>query len=298
MKGKEMGKRTGKKRIPGTILLCAVLGGCATSQTLIERGLTAYRDGRDEEAMALFEEAVARDPRNPQAFVHRGAVKSHKGNWEEALADENRVVEIDPDFPWGYANRGLSFNVLGRYKDALSDFDKALSLAPENDSSTNLASGKERSFQGWVHSNRGIALFRLKLYDMAADSWVKAWQFGFDERKYLNGAAEALILGGDPAKAIGKADQALDGVKDDDERAVALLLKTCAARMLGRDTAQMEKEYAAAVAKPFATRWNTRPFEEWLESVVLMQEVKAFLREKAAMFAEHPAKNPKGNDFP
>lgn len=72
------------------------------------RGLarSLHLAGRHDEALALYDEAIARNPEPPEE-VERAALASD------------------------YANRGILLDTMGRHEEALADYDEALQLDPE-----------------------------------------------------------------------------------------------------------------------------------------------------------------------
>ncbi|OIJ92801.1 tetratricopeptide repeat protein [Streptomyces colonosanans] len=56
--------------------------------------------GRDEEALADYDIALALDPGYASAYASRGVSLANLGRDEEALADLNRAVELRPNYTW------------------------------------------------------------------------------------------------------------------------------------------------------------------------------------------------------
>ena len=51
--------------------------------------------------------------------------------FDDALKVFEEAIAREPEFGATYANRGIAFDLMGRYTDAIADYEKALSLDPE-----------------------------------------------------------------------------------------------------------------------------------------------------------------------
>lgn len=96
-------------------------------------GNTLFADGYYGRAAERYREALAADPEHLYAL--RGLARSlHKaGRHDEALATYDDVIARQPDFAATYANRGILHDTLGNHTAALRDYDRALSLDAELD---------------------------------------------------------------------------------------------------------------------------------------------------------------------
>ena len=133
---------------------------------LSEKGLAALRTGQAEEALALFDQALALaadaavihfnrgvafkllgrphdeisayiqaldlEPRFPEALNSRGAATQALDWLEEALADYNRAIALRPNYLDALINRSVVLKELHRFEEALAVADQALALAPDN----------------------------------------------------------------------------------------------------------------------------------------------------------------------
>ena len=107
------------------------------------RGLDAYREGRIEEALSRFNEALDLDPNHIHALENRGTVRSRGGQYAEAISDFDAVLRLDPSNLVAFSNRGFARRALGDYEEAVADYRDALRIDPENPT---------------LHYNLGIAL--------------------------------------------------------------------------------------------------------------------------------------------
>ena len=103
------------------------------------RGLAYLQARQYPEALRDFEQAMALNPRDPNAYVGRGTLFTRTGSHERALADFGRAIELDPAYAEPYAKRCFTKMLLDRPRDALPDCEKAVALKPRHrEAHTNL----------------------------------------------------------------------------------------------------------------------------------------------------------------
>ena len=97
-------------------------------RTLARRGTAFILLQRFEQALTDLNRAVALDAKDAWANAVRGEAYRRLGRYEEALADLNRAIELDEKHSWALAMRGETYRQMGRYQEALTDFDRAIAL--------------------------------------------------------------------------------------------------------------------------------------------------------------------------
>ena len=101
-------------------------------QDLIEAGLRQQRAGRLLEAKTLYEQALALQPRHPDALHLAGVVALQGGEAERAVALIQQAIEIQPDHPGFHANLAQAYLAQQRVADARTAFLHAATLDPSN----------------------------------------------------------------------------------------------------------------------------------------------------------------------
>ncbi|RKP52471.1 tetratricopeptide repeat protein [Trinickia fusca] len=130
--------------------------------------------GREQEALACLDEALAINPAHQRALFQRAGLFAQLGRHEDALADYDRVLATNPNFVEGLVRRSETLRALARFEDALACCDRALALA-------------DRSLEGLIE--RGRVLRELGRHQEAADSYGHALSIA-------PGSAQALFLRG------------------------------------------------------------------------------------------------------
>ena len=96
-------------------------------------GLVAHRDGRLEEAMARYREAVRVSPADDRAEIHNnlGEVLRRRGRVDEALREGDLAVRQKPSLPEAHFNLALALDCAGRSREAIPHHQEALRLGGE-----------------------------------------------------------------------------------------------------------------------------------------------------------------------
>src|SRR5260370_34073861 len=108
------------------------LGACSTTLNLGGSTSSPAVDGGAQAAspanIASLTEVVERNPNDAQAYNMRGSVLGRAGRNQEALADFDHAIAIDGNYAQAYANRGQVHRQMNRHELALADYNNALSL--------------------------------------------------------------------------------------------------------------------------------------------------------------------------
>ena len=157
-----------------TIIFIAIMAtfslSAQTAEELTEKGKVKANMGKDDEAIELYSEAIAKDPKHLDAYIKRAFSLIRLKEYEKAISDYNVIIENRPDNIYAYLGRGSALNKLEKYKEAISDFDQALSLDPDNQE---------------AYNNRGWAKKGLGDQDGACKDWKESKKRGNREAKII-----------------------------------------------------------------------------------------------------------------
>ena len=64
--------------------------------SLVEQGNSLLNDGKFEEALGFFEQALLLDQKNPELWNYKGVALRSIGRYNEAIECFNKSLEIDP----------------------------------------------------------------------------------------------------------------------------------------------------------------------------------------------------------
>lgn len=241
----------------------------------IQQALDQHRQGRLDEAAALYQQVLEQEPANFSALQFLGVLRGQQGRHAEALRLIEAALKLRPQDFGTLANYGQTLMGAGRLRDALSAFDRALAIRPDffealyNKATALLqlrrfaeaASGFEaalalRPNMAECHYNRGIAL--------AALGWHQEALAAYDHALTLNPKfASALDNRGNVLRQLGRLDLALESYDQ------ALALSPAAVRTLynrGIALSDLKRpadaladyERAVALQPDFADAWCNR----------------------------------------
>ncbi|MGR4863821.1 tetratricopeptide repeat protein [Caulobacter sp. LARHSG274] len=151
-------------------------------------GLALSILGRSDAAIAVLQEAVAKDPGLWRAWNGLGSEYDRRHDWTRAEAAYAQALQASDGDAWVLNNRGFSRLLQGRLDEAAADLVKALEKRPD------LAAAR---------GNLRLAIALQGEYGRAA-----AKGGGDDPAALLNNAGFGAILRGDYDKAIALLDQA------------------------------------------------------------------------------------------
>jgi protein O-GlcNAc transferase len=151
-------------------------------------GVLRGQQGRYVEALRLIESALGLQPQDFGALGNYGQTLMAAGRTQDALSAFDRALTVRPNFFEALYNKGTALSQLGRFAEAVSSFEKALALRPGN-----------------AHClyNRGLA--------MAALGWLDDALASYDQALGSNpGFVEALDNRGNVLRALGRPGEALE----------------------------------------------------------------------------------------
>ena len=110
------------------LVFTAGLAAAQDVKTLVDRGMENSQNGRYDQALKDFNDALKLKPNDAMLITYRGVVYYAKGQTDLAMKDFNRAIEIDPKAGKAYYQRGMIFENQQKYSQALDELKKAKSL--------------------------------------------------------------------------------------------------------------------------------------------------------------------------
>lgn len=86
------------------------------------------RQGKLEDALRDYSQALALNPRYLAALNNRAHTLMRLGRYKDAVKDLDDAIALWPDFRLAILNRAISLRNIGRYEQALADADRAIAL--------------------------------------------------------------------------------------------------------------------------------------------------------------------------
>jgi len=135
------------------------------STCLIEEGHVLEAQGRIDEAMQCYLEAIRLAPNPARAHLNHGNVLLLKGDLKGALDTFRTALEHQPDYAGAYYNIGNALLGNRQLDEAVASYRRALEIQPD---------------YAEVHCSLGVALKELGQLDGAIASFLKALQINPD----------------------------------------------------------------------------------------------------------------------
>ena len=98
----------------------------------INLGATLQRKGLLDQAAVEYQEALRLKPDWPEAYCNLGLIALQKGRPDEALAQFRKAVEVQPDYADGHYNLGRFLLTRGQTEEAISHLHTAMQLEPND----------------------------------------------------------------------------------------------------------------------------------------------------------------------
>jgi tetratricopeptide (TPR) repeat protein len=95
-------------------------------------GTELFNNGKIEEAMYHYNEAIRLNPNATDFYNNRGICYFALGQPQSAVEDYNKAVTLNPKYADAYYNRGVAYVKLGRNQSAFDDFSEAIRLKADS----------------------------------------------------------------------------------------------------------------------------------------------------------------------
>jgi tetratricopeptide (TPR) repeat protein len=104
----------------------------SSAQAAFEQALGLLQNGKNDEALAVIDGAIAAGARDPSLYNLQGLANSELGHDEAAEQSFRTVIRLAPKAAMGYTNLGVLLSKVSRYEDAATAFREAQALDPKN----------------------------------------------------------------------------------------------------------------------------------------------------------------------
>jgi tetratricopeptide (TPR) repeat protein len=158
------------------------------------QGIALARQGRFDESVAYFHEALRLRPDYADAHCNLGSVLTFQGRYAEAVASYEQALRLQPEEPVVLNNLSNALRHLGRLDEAVTAARRALARGPE---------------QAGAYNNLGSALLQQEHLDEAAACFRRAVALAPSLAEAHGNLAETLRRLHQPAEAAAAAREAL-----------------------------------------------------------------------------------------
>ena len=109
------------------------------TQTLLEKGQAAFKQGKYDQALLAYDEALKKEPRSAVIYNLKGMAFRFKYNQlrspdlkEKEIAAFEKAIEMDPKFIPALVNLGSTYYFSDKKQEAAGQFKKVLELMPQH----------------------------------------------------------------------------------------------------------------------------------------------------------------------
>ena len=102
------------------------------AQRAFDRGQHAAAEGKYEEAVAAYREAVKIDPQYADALNELGVAQAATGDLEHAAESFQNAIDVAPEHPMALPNLSIILAKLKRFHDAEAAARRALKVVPDS----------------------------------------------------------------------------------------------------------------------------------------------------------------------
>jgi len=130
-------------------------------------GVALARQGKHDEALAVFQEVLLRQPDSEEANNNVANVLSELGQHEEALPYLQKIVRVNPGHADAQYNLGTLLQSLGRHDEAIDALEHALRGAPGNSYALGYLTWNELAICRWKGLPERIEALRGQIVEKA-----------------------------------------------------------------------------------------------------------------------------------
>ena len=115
--------------------------GAGLADAMFLRGVVAYKQNQNPEALAAFQKTLAIDPNYSSASYYQAATYDRLSQSDQSIATYKKTVELDPEYAPAWFDLGVAYYNQADYKDAAPAYEQAVKYDPNNaQAHANLAS--------------------------------------------------------------------------------------------------------------------------------------------------------------
>jgi tetratricopeptide (TPR) repeat protein len=102
------------------------------SATLKQQGAAVEAEGRWQDAIKIYRQALSKDPADAQLWMHVGELEESGGNDTAAAGDFQKAADLAPNNARAYYGLATAYSSLNKPRQAFAAIERAVQLDPEN----------------------------------------------------------------------------------------------------------------------------------------------------------------------
>jgi len=109
----------------------AIASDPAHIEARLKLGLAICKQGDPEKAIAIYQEALSIKPDRAEIYYNIGNALQEQEKYEEAIASYKQAIALNPDYPKAYNNWGKCLKTVGRLDEAITQYQQAIAQDPQ-----------------------------------------------------------------------------------------------------------------------------------------------------------------------
>ncbi len=101
-------------------------------ESLVNDATALFKDGKLEQAVAAYKQAILSDPKNPSLYIAMARIQVFAGKYEDAKTSAENALLLNPNNSLAFAVKGWALDQLQQYPESETAITKAIDLDPGN----------------------------------------------------------------------------------------------------------------------------------------------------------------------
>ena len=136
----------------------AEAAGANGTDAKFARGVLLYKQNKNAEALAVFDQIVAAEPQNGAANYQRAVIFDKLGQTDKAIDAYKKTTQIDPSYSQAWFDLGVIYYNKGDYNNSLRAYEQLLRVDPNNASAHANIASVYRQLERYQEANVEYAL--------------------------------------------------------------------------------------------------------------------------------------------
>jgi tetratricopeptide (TPR) repeat protein len=101
------------------------------AKTWLKKGDNLFDEAKYDEAIACYDMALGKDPKNKWAWINKGSALSELSKYQDTISCFNKVAKIYPKSAQVWDSKGIALSRLNKFEEAIDAFDRVIELKPK-----------------------------------------------------------------------------------------------------------------------------------------------------------------------